>query len=1312
MASVCVRQSSSSAVYLLIVLLAPSVCSQYSRIIVVSNGNYSIGHNGSLATPIVFDSLDELASNTSVIANGTRVILMGDTFKLSKSLNIEMVSDFAFVSSTEFRAVVHCVSNDSSLLFRKVYRLTIANVSFVKCGAQYESTSFRSGQNLKLWSAIYIQNCTHVNISGIAVNQSYSFGIVIYDTNGSVAIANSAFDGNGAATGNVDGGGGVYVEFTSCPPGSSFYSDVDHSIRNRCIGEYNQNSTYTLQHCTFKGNEAFSSQHFIKRGGFRTFGQGGGLLVVVNGNAFGNSFFLSHSLFEDNCAVWGGGVHFFLTGAVAFGNISIVDCMFARNSVSQGGGGLTLYTYSSLGRSVTETNISSVYVARSRFICNNATDNAGGMLILISSPHFRNVRNIYSFQFMDCVWHGNSAWFSAAVDITSHHSTDVATGTFPKFTNCNFTSNFVTDQKTIIESKLATQIVVGKATFMVTYARAIFEKQVRFEDNFGSALYMGSGFAHFDSGTRAEFINNTGIMGGAVSLQSSSFIEVGQNVMFLFTNNTAMARGGAIYSYSISQHNLHHHTTSLGCFLHSRRKDNVTFVFSGNRVRSQTNTTYSRGHSVYATSLIACSAECNEGSSQLNASSLFNCSANFMFEDLSAEEQISGPGWNFILPHMNNFSVIPGKEFDLLFNVTDGLNNFVPSTMKAFIDERFDVVVDPAYSLHSGRRMKVHGRPGTNFLLKLERKGFRQLFLLLNLTLLECPPGFIYRKNASEHSSPIDRVGTCKCAWIDNYDGILRCSTSKFRAYIIRGFWAGYWNDNATDTNFRTARCPLNYCVYNASQLQITYLLPESANATELGDFICDQNRTGILCGSCIENHSVYFHSPKYKCGPDKNCEYGIFLYIVSELVPLTVIFVVVMVFNISFTSGALNGFILFAQVIDTFALDTYSLRDARLVDSIPAFMFIYGFFNLHFFSLDDLSFCLWKGAKTLDVIAFKYVTILFAFLLVLFAVLVMKFCNIARLCKVFKKRSYGSSVIHGLSTFLVMCFVQCVRVSFDILTPREIHGLNRSRQDVRVLISGDVKHFQGDHFFYAIPALLCLTVVVLIPLILLLWFPTGQKLLSFCGIGETKLPRMINKMLCVYRLTPLLDSFQSCFKDNYRFFAGLYFLYRYLSQVAFSFTTGLTQFYLIIELLLIVMLLLHAIAQPYKKRCYNIIDSLLFINLALINALSMFLHAKSTSKYYKFSVRLSSVTQAILIILPLLCCVAVILFRFGNLLKPYVTKPSRSHSTLHIEDSLPARLLDDASLERSGSETPLSPSELSSAKYRVLGDSQELQRL
>ena len=98
----------------------------------------------------------------------------------------------------------------------------------------------------------------------------------------------------------------------------------------------------------------------------------------------------------------------------------------------------------------------------------------------------------------------------------------------------------------------------------------------------------------------------------------------------------------------------------------------------------------------------------------------------------------------------------------------------------------------------------------------------------------------------------------------------------------------------------------------------------------------------------------------------------------------------------------------------------------------------IYGFFNLDYFNVETLSFCLLTNASALDMIAFKFITILYALLLIVIVIWFMNKCGGRYLGKWWRITKLKSSIIHGITTFLVICYAQCVKVSLTLLLPHQ----------------------------------------------------------------------------------------------------------------------------------------------------------------------------------------------------------------------------------------------------------------------------------
>ncbi len=522
-----------------------------------------------------------------------------------------------------------------------------------------------------------------------------------------------------------------------------------------------------------------------------------------------------------------------------------------------------------------------------------------------------------------------------------------------------------------------------------------------------------------------------------------------------------------------------------------------------------------------------------------------------------------------------------------------------------------------------------------------------------NFSTNVCPPGF--------GGKP------CQCK-ANHYNGLYMCDST--RAYVRRGYWVG----ECRDGSLCTGNCPLGFCNYNKTFNQA---LPTSYDKLE--EFICGIERQGVLCGECQANYSVRFHSYTYRCGPNTLCKFGILFYFISELMPLTILFVLVMVSNLSFTSGALNGFILFAQLQDSLAIHGNGVLDILTEDIFVTAVhrLIYRFVNFEFFSIEVLSFCLWENATVLDAMAFKYMTIVYALLLVLICVIVMSQSKIRNFFNCLRPKSLRSATIHGLTTFFVMCYSQCARVSIQILGTMHLYKMGPAYAETVLFRSGHLELFEQEHLKYGIPAIFFACFLLIPPPLILIFYPLAFKVLGLCKLSETKPVNRISKYIPIQ----LLDSFQSCFKDEFRFFAGLYFLYRVATMVVFVASRNLTEFYITLEFLLIIALSVHCIVQPYKKRWHNVIDSLLFANLAIINGISLYhfltiVEGKESNKELH-NVRFSIKIQVILIYIPLVVIAIIFIINIFKKVKDHCISKnlleSIQKSTTKIsEDDLP----------------------------------------
>ena len=160
----------------------------------------------------------------------------------------------------------------------------------------------------------------------------------------------------------------------------------------------------------------------------------------------------------------------------------------------------------------------------------------------------------------------------------------------------------------------------------------------------------------------------------------------------------------------------------------------------------------------------------------------------------------------------------------------------------------------------------------------------------------------------------------------------------------------------------------------------------------------------------------------------------------------------------------------------------------------------------------------------------------------------------------------------------------------------------------------------------------------------------------------------------------------QGTFKDRYRFFAGLYFLYRFCILLTFTYAKTLTAYYTITGIQLVCMLFLHAVCRPYKKTWHNILDAYLFLNLAVINFMTFFNYHLTLEYNSDDTVKRWCYFQTILVLSPLLYLIIYTTYHIVKRIKAVCKCKSTVHketdNTNEVIDTLDARNFEDSIME------------------------------
>ena len=912
------------------------------------------------------------------------VKIISPTLTLKEVVVFSNVTNFTLQGIINKNTTILCDNTASNkgaaISFMNSQTVQLLNFTIKECGGRYGT----------LHGSLLVSTTNNVSVQRVTVFKSFGYGLAIYNTNGRVSIKHCKFEYNGhSATHEYDGGsGGVYM---------GIYSK----------GQTIHNGHYTIDNCTFYKNSANTKLTQL----FQSGSHGGGMHIILANNSH-NIINISDCHFNNNTAGFGGGLYIKCQSLCNNTSIQVDHTYFHNNSASIGGGGVDV-GYASQKTYYPMYNNMTFYSCH--FEENYGIFGGGVAVFTATSYYAKQFEDIIRFE--NCKFNKNSANGGAAVDINNNRINQ--SGSFfilkTHFYNCSFTKNIIADSNTNSSYK-----ITQNGAFFTNRVYAWFTGNNTFEDNEGTALYVSSTTVEFYNSITI-FKGNKGEKGGAILLVGESYLQLIGQVHFQFENNTA-SYGGAICAVNLETHYFQY--TEI-CFISTRKNQKHTFEFIDNTATTRI------GNDMFVSNLIPCLIYCDSDDQKTdNVTLLFkhSCLGNF-----SASKNLSVATATSNITVEPSIEAIPGSVLELNISQKDQFGNEVgrifPLSIQ-IIEKIGKISIDSV--LINNNEIKFLGHPGDSATLILQTNTIRVIKVSIAVTLSQCPPGLLLESRS------------CKCSADQNstyrYTGILYCKD--YRAYLRLGNWAGYLNPHNEDAeNFATGVCDYRICSFKGHEsYNGYYVLPSNTNSLEM--FVCGNFRHGILCGKCIDNYTVYYHSPYYSCKEETSlCTYGIVFYILSELLPVTVLFLIILIFNIHLTSGALYSFIFYAQVLDTLYVDAFGALHFNSTFSklLNVYKVIYGIFDFNIFIAEKLSFCIYKNVTVLDLFLFQYLTIIYALLLILVTIVILKVNSLytcIKLCHKCGRRNIRGSVINGLTAFLVLCYFQCVVVTYNILLP------------------------------------------------------------------------------------------------------------------------------------------------------------------------------------------------------------------------------------------------------------------------------------
>ena len=491
--------------------------------------------------------------------------------------------------------------------------------------------------------------------------------------------------------------------------------------------------------------------------------------------------------------------------------------------------------------------------------------------------------------------------------------------------------------------------------------------------------------------------------------------------------------------------------------------------------------------------------------------------------------------------------------------------------------------------------------------------------------------------------------------------------------------------------------------------------LPPPKSCEELNDRMCGaMNREGFLCSQCKPGYGPAPYSSTVKCF---ECKDGStrqwLLYLALELVPSTVFYFVVILFNIRTTAPPYTAFVFLSQFfaflykIQPFIRLSLNFRVNKVL--LHGILTLISFWNLDFFRHVVPPFCISSKLTDLHVLLLECVSALYPISLVILTFLCIELHarNFRPLVILWKpvhkyfancrrKLDPKSSVIAAFATFMSLSFSKILVIALLATFSGSLNLARGGRgQGMRGLYDLNLQGNTTAEYWkqlaatpYFIPLLIML-IIVQLPTLLLLLYPIKafRRLLTCCGSSR------------YHAIYVFIDTFQGHYKDgtngsqDYRAASSISFLLRTLfcvllggTKVRYGLPTSKLGTYLSLTSVLVIVSLFYGMIQPCKKKYMNVIESVVYcaaglILLSLGAAHTNYVESRSHSFKQNFSLYISLYLSLIFLVIPSLMLLVTFIFKiFTGLCCVHGSKRAKKvwgYMTCDLDASSPQELPD-----------------------------------
>ena len=408
--------------------------------------------------------------------------------------------------------------------------------------------------------------------------------------------------------------------------------------------------------------------------------------------------------------------------------------------------------------------------------------------------------------------------------------------------------------------------------------------------------------------------------------------------------------------------------------------------------------------------------------------------------------------------------------------------------------------------------------------------------------------------------------------------------------------------------------------------MRVYSTIPNDTPPEELNGIMCNEsNRMGFMCGKCLPDYGP--SANYYNC---KKCHLSLLsaiaLYLTIKGVPITILFIIIMMFRINIIRGPMLGYIIFCQqqvIIQTLGINAsfFELFFTQLNEYIRMLEYI-SFIICTIISLDFTGvfprFCISDKLEDSDVLFINYVlSVLFPLCLVVITYILIElhardFKVVVFCWKPFHRLidncgrnwSASDSIIHAFASLIFLSFTILNYSVHHFFILIKIHAANYVLKSNVPLIYPSIHPYTPKFIIYTILVCVLLLFVGVVPSLLLLLHPIPMF--------RERLQKCFSQRF-ILGLNTFIETFQSPFKDgcngtrDYRIVPGvgatlflLSIIIDLLAHVAhyesYCWPTFVVAF--------IILSVLCAYIHPCKSSCANLSIVFHLLLMAVINAL------------------------------------------------------------------------------------------------------------